>query len=163
MHVTRKGRIAVPADLRDGSIFLADFGGGPVVRAVKASYVNPSGIHGGKIVTVGPFRDEDEDEGKPGVHEPSVIRQLAVIDVGGVLTFGFSTAPGHVAFRPPPSRECPGLVVLVDDDAFLGCRFHEDDGLWETAYLNVATGEIVFQIDGAKACVSREWSLRNLS
>ena len=79
MHVTYKGRIAVPADLRDGSIFLADFGDGPVVRAVKASYVSPSGIHGGKIVTVGPFRDEDE--GKPGAYEPSVIRQLAVIDV----------------------------------------------------------------------------------
>src|SRR4051794_40430454 len=163
MHVTREGRIAVPVDLRDGPIFLADFGDGPVVRAVKASYLNPSGIHGGNIVTVGPFRDEDEDEGKPGVHEPSVIRQLAVVDVTDSLTFGFSTAPEHVAFEPPPSREWPGLVVLVDDDAFLGCRFHEDNGLWEPAYLDVATGEIVFQIDGAEACVSREWSLRNLT
>ena len=53
--------------------------------------------------------------------------------------------------------------MLVGDDAFLGCRFHDDNGLWEPAYLNVATGEIVFQIDGAKACVSREWSLQNLS
>src|SRR3954454_24760707 len=154
MHVTRKGRIAVPADLRDGSVFLADFGDGPVVRAVKASYVNPSGIHGGKIVTVGPCRDEDE--GKPGVHEPSVIRQLAVIDVTDTLTFGFSTAPEHVAFEPPPSRECPRLGVLVDDETLLGGRFHEDNGLCVPACLNVATGEIVFQIDGAKACVSRE-------
>ena len=161
MHVTCKGRIAVPADLRDGSIFLADFGDGPVVRAVKASHVSPSGIHGGKIVTVGPFRDEDE--GKPGAYEPSVIRQLAVIDVTDSLTFGFSTAPEHVALRPPPSRECPGLVVLVGDDVFLGCRFREDNGLWEPAYLNVATGEIVFQVDGAKACVSREWSLQDLT
>ena len=128
---------------------------------MKASYVSPSGIHGGKIVTVGPFRDEDE--GKPGAYEPSVIRQLAVIDVTDLLTFGFSTAPEHVALRPPPSRECPGLVVLVEGDAFLGCRFHEDNGLWEPAYLNVATGEIVFQIDGAKACVSREWSLQDLT
>jgi hypothetical protein len=105
VHVTYKGRIAVPADLRDGSIFLADFGDGPVVRAVKASHVSPSGIHGGKIVTVGPFRDEDE--GKPGAYEPSVIRQLAVIDVTDVLTFGFSTAPEHVAFRPPPLARVP--------------------------------------------------------
>jgi hypothetical protein len=142
-------------------VFLADFDGGPTVRATKAFYVNPSDICGGKIVTVGPFRDEDE--GKPGIREPSVIRQLAVIDLSGVLTFSFPIAPEHVAFKPPSSRECPGLVVLVDDDAFLGCRFHEDNGLWETAYLNVATGEIVFQIDGAKACVSREWSLQNLT
>ena len=161
MHVAYKGRLADVADLKDGSVFLADFDGGPIVRAVKAFYVSPSGIHGGKIVTVGPFRDEDE--GKPGVHEPSVIRQLAVIGVTDTLTFGFSTAPEHVAFRPPPSRECPGLVVLVGDDVFLGCRFHEDNGLWEPAYLNVATGEIVFQLDGAKACVSREWSLQDLT
>src|SRR3954466_13008157 len=79
MHVTYKGRIAVPADLRDGSIFLADFGDGPVVRAVKASYVDPSGIHGGKVVTVGPFRDEDE--GEPGAYEPHVIRRPAVVDL----------------------------------------------------------------------------------
>ena len=57
MHVAYEGRVANVADLRDGSVFLADLDGGPVVRAVKAFYVNPSGIHGGKIVTVGPFRD----------------------------------------------------------------------------------------------------------
>ena len=49
MHVAYEGRIANVADLRDGSVFLADLDGGPVVRAVKASYVSPSGIHGGKI------------------------------------------------------------------------------------------------------------------
>ena len=48
----------------------------------------------------------------------------------------------------------------MGDDAYLGCRFHEGDGLWETAYLNVATGEIVFQLDAAEACVSRQWALR---
>jgi hypothetical protein len=158
VHVTCKGRIAVPADLRDGSIFLADFGDGPVVRAVKASYLNPSGIYGGKIVTVGPFRDGDE--GEPGAYEPHVVRRLAVVDLTGVLAFAFSTAPEHVSFGPPPSRERPGLVLLVGDDAYLGCRFHEGDGLWETAYLNVATGEIVFQLDAAEACVSRQWALR---
>jgi hypothetical protein len=156
MHVTYKGRIADPADLRDGSVFLADFDGGPVVRAVKAFHVNPSGIHEGKIVTVGPFRDEDD--GTPGVYEPVVVRQLAVVDLTGVLAFAFSTEPEHVAFRLPPSRECPGLAVLVEDDVYLGCRFHEDTGLWETAYLNVATGEIIFQVDAAKGCVSRQWA-----
>ena len=158
MHVAYEGRVANVADLRDGSVFLADLDGGPVVRAVKASYVNPSGIHGGKIVTVGPFRDGDE--GKPGAYEPHVVRRLAVVDLTDVLAFAFSTAPEHVAFGPPPSRERPGLVLLVGDDAYLGCRFHEDDGLWEPAYLNVATGEIVFQIDAAEACVSRQWALR---
>ena len=53
MHVVYKGRIADLADLRDGSVFLADFDGGPIVRAMKAFYVNPSGIYGGKIVTLG--------------------------------------------------------------------------------------------------------------
>ncbi len=158
MHVAYEGRIADLADLRDGSIFLADFDGGPVVRAVKAFYVNRSGIHGGKIVTIGPFRDEDE--GRPGVYEPHIVRQLAVVDLTGVLTLTFSIAPGHVAFKLPPSRECAGLVFLLEDDAFLGCRFYEDTGLWETAYLNVATGEIVFQADAAKACVSRQWALQ---
>ena len=75
MHVVYKGRIADLADLRDGSVFLADFDGGPIVRAMKAFYVNPSGIYGGKIVTLGPFRDEDG--GRPGVYEPHVVRQLA--------------------------------------------------------------------------------------
>ena len=158
MHVAYDGRIANVADLGDGSVFLADLDGGPVVRAVKASYVNPSGIHGGKVVTVGPFLDGDE--GKPGAHEPHVVRRLAVVDLTGVLAFAFSTAPVHVSFGPPPPRERPGLVLLVGDDAYLGCRFHEGDGLWETAYLNVATGEIVFQLDAAEACVSRQWSLR---
>jgi hypothetical protein len=151
-------RIVDLADLRDGSVFLADFDGGPIVRAMKAFYVNPSGIHGGKIVTVGPFRDEDE--GKPGVYEPNVVRQLAVVDLTGVLAFTFSTEPEHVTFKLPPSRECPGLVVLVEDDAYLGCRFHEDNGLWETAYLDMATGEIVFRIDAANACISRQWALQ---
>ena len=156
MHVVHKGRIADLVDLKDGSVFLADFDGGPIVRAMKASYVNPSGIHGGKIVTLGPFRDEDG--GRPGVHEPHVVRQLAVVDLTGVLAFTFSTEPEHVAFRLPPSRECPGLAVLVEDDVYLGCRFHEDTGLWETAYLNVATGEIVFQVDATNGCVSRQWA-----
>jgi hypothetical protein len=158
MHVAYDGRLADVADLRDGSVFLADLDGGPVVRAVKAFYVNPSGIHGGKIVTVGPF--PDGDEGEPGAYEPHVIRRLAVVDLTGVLAFAFSTAPEHVSFGPPPPRERPGLVLLVGDDAYLGCRFHEGDGLWETAYLNVATGEIVFQLDAAEACVSRQWSLQ---
>ena len=127
MHVTYKGRIADPADLKDGSVFLADFDGGPVVRAVKAFHVSPSGIHGGKIVTVGPFRDGDD--GKPGVYEPHVVRQLAVVDLTGVLAFTFSTEPEHVTFELPPSRECPGLVVLVGDDVYLGCQFYEDAGL----------------------------------
>ena len=156
MHVVHKGRIADLVDLKDGSVFLADFDGGAIARAMKASYVNPSGIHGGKIVTLGPFRDGDG--GRPGVHEPHVVRQLAVVDLTGVLAFTFSTEPEHVAFRLPPSRECPGLAVLVEDDVYLGCRFHEDTGLWETAYLNVATGEIVFQVDAAKGCVSRRWA-----
>ena len=157
MHVAYEGRVANVADLRDGSVFLADLDGGPVVRAVKASYVNPSGIHGGKVVTVGPF--PDGDEGKPGAYEPHVIRRLAVVDLTDVLAFAFSTAPEHVSFGPP-SRERPGLVLLAGGDAYLGCRFHEGDGLWETAYLNVATGEIVFQLDAAEACVSRQWALR---
>ena len=158
MHVAYDGRLADVADLRDGSVFLADFDGGPIVRAVKAFYVSPSGIHGGKIVTVGPFREEDE--GKPGAYEPHVVRQLAVVDLTGLLAFTFSTAPEHVTFGLPPSRERPGLVVLVGDDAYLGCRFHEGNGLWEPAYLDVATGEIVFQVDAAKACVSRQWALQ---
>ena len=158
MHVAYEGRVADLADLRDGSVFLADFDGGPTVRAVKAFYLNPSGLRGGKIVTVGPFRDEDE--GKPGAYEPHVVRQLAVVDLTGGLAFAFSTAPEHVTFRLPPSRECPGLAVLVGDDAYLGCRFREADGSWEPAYLNVATGEIVFQVDAAKACVSRRWALQ---
>jgi hypothetical protein len=115
MHVAYKGRIADLADLRDGSVFLADLDGGPTVRAMKAFYASPSGIHGGKIVTVGPFRAEDE--GKPGVYEPDVIRQLAVVDLTGVLTFTFSIELEHVTFKLPSSRECPGLVVLVEDDA----------------------------------------------
>jgi hypothetical protein len=156
MHVVYKGRIADLADLRDGSVFLADFDGGPIVRAMKAFYVNPSGIYGGKIVTLGPFRDEDG--GRPGVYEPHVVRQLAVVDLTGVLAFTFSTKPEHVTFKLPPSRECPGLVVLMEDDVYLGCQFNEDIGLWETAYLNVTTGEIVFQVDAAKGCVSRQWA-----
>ena len=103
---------------------------------------------------------KDEDEGKPGVYEPHVVRQMAAVDLTGVLTFTFSTEPEHVAFRLPPPRECPGLVVLVEGDAYLGCRFYEDNGLWEPAYLNMATGEIVFHVDSAKACISREWSLQ---
>jgi hypothetical protein len=158
MHVAYKGRIADLADLRDGSVFLADLDGGPVVRAMKAFYVNPSGIHGGKVVTVGPFRDEDE--GKPGVYEPHVVRQLAAVDLTGVLAFTFSIEPEHVTFRLPPSRESPGLVVLTERDAYLGCRFYEDNGLWEPAYLNMATGQIVFHVDTAKACLSRKWSLQ---
>ena len=158
MHVAYEGRVANVADLRDGSVFLADLDGGPVVRAVKAFYVNPSGIHGGKVVTVGPF--PDGDEGEPGAHEPHVVRRPAVVDLTGVLAFAFSTAPEHVSFTLPPPRERPGLVLLAGDDAYLGCRFHEGDGLWETAYLNVATGEIVFRLDAAEACVSRQWSLR---
>ena len=71
-----------------------------------------------------------------------------MVDLTGVLAFAFSTAPEHVSFGPPPSRERPGLVLLVGDDAYLGCRFREGDGLWETAYLNVATGEI----SGAAPC-----------
>jgi hypothetical protein len=133
MHVVHKGRIVDLADLKEGSVFLADFDGGPIVRAVKAFYLNPSGIRAGKIVTVGPFREEDG--GNPGVYEPQ-----------------------HITFKLPPSRECPGLVVLVGDDVYLGCQFHEDAGLWETAYLNVATGEIVFQVDAANGCVSRQWA-----
>ena len=156
MHVVHKGRIVDLADLKEGSVFLADFDGGPIVRAVKAFYLNPSGIRAGKIVTVGPFREEDS--GNPGVYEPHVIRQLAVIDLTGVLAFTFSTEPQHITFKLPPSRECPGLVVLVGDDVYLGCQFYEDAGLWETAYLNVATGEIVFQVDAANGCVSRQWA-----
>ena len=91
MHIVYKGRITDLADLRDGSVFLADFDGGPIVRAMKAFYVNPSGIYGGKIVTIGPFRNEDE--GKPGIYEPDVVRQLAVVDLTGVLAFTFSTEP----------------------------------------------------------------------
>jgi hypothetical protein len=159
MHVAYKGRIADLADLRDGSIFLADFDGGPVVRAVKAFYVNQSGIHAGKIVTVGPFRDEDG--GKPGVYEPHIVRQLSVVDLTSVLTFTFSIEPEHLDFRLPSPRECSGLVILVEDDAFLGCRFYQGDGSWEPAYLNMATGEIFFQVDAGKACLSREWSLQN--
>ena len=161
MHIAYKGRIADVVDLKDGSVFVADFDGGPVVRAVKAFYVNPSGIHGGKIVTVGPFRDEDE--GKPAAYEPHVVRRLAVVDLTGVLAFTFSTDPEHVTFGLPPSRERPGLVVLVEDDAYLGCRFHEDNGLWETAYLNMGTGEIVFQLDAAETCVSRRWALQAMA
>ena len=59
--------------------------------------------------------------------------------------------------------EVAASCCLVEGDAFLGCRFREDNGLWEPAYLDVATGEIVFQVDGAEACVSREWSLQDLS
>ena len=116
MHVVHKGRIADLVDLKDGSVFLADFDGGPIVRAMKASYVNPSGTYGGKIVTLGPFRDEDG--GRPGVHEPHVVRQLAVVDLTGLLAFTVSTEPEHVTFKLPPSRECPGLVVLVGDDVY---------------------------------------------
>ena len=86
-----------------------------------------------------------------------------MVDLTGLLAFTFSTAPEHVTFGPPPSRERPGLVVLVEDDTYLGCRFHEGNGLWEPAYLNVATGEIVFQVDGAKACVSRQWTLEGMA
>ena len=50
---------------------------------------------------------------------------------------------GYTAVRPPSSLAEVGSVVLVEGDAFLGCRFYEDNGLWEAAYLNVATGEIV--------------------
>ena len=46
----------------------------------------------------------------------------------------------------------------MGDDVYLGCQFYEDAGLWETAYLNVATGEIVFQVDAANGCVSRQWA-----
>jgi len=81
-----------------------------------------------------------------------------VVDLTGVLTFTFSIELEHVTFKLPSSRECPGLVVLMEDDAYLGCRFHEGNGLWETAYLNVATGEIVFQVDAANGCVSRQWA-----
>src|SRR4051794_16703818 len=158
MHVAYEGRVADVADLRDGSVFLADLDGGPVVRAVKASYVNPSGIHGGKIVTVGPFRDGGE--GEPGAYEPHVVRRLAVVDLTGVLAFAFSTAPEHVSVGPPPSPERPGLVLLVGDDACPGCRFHEGDGLWETASLNVPAGEIGFQLGAAEPCVSRQWARR---
>ena len=70
-----------------------------------------------------------------------------------------SSSQGPPGDHLPPSRECPGLVVLVGDDVYLACQFHEDVGLWQTAYLDVATGEIVFQVDAAKGCVSRQWSL----
>ena len=103
MHVVHKGRIVDLADLKEGSVFLADFDGGPIVRAVKAFYLNPSGIRAGKIVTVGPFREEDG--GNPGVYEPHVIRQLAVIDLTGVLAFTFSTEPQHIGgFRNEAQR-----------------------------------------------------------
>jgi len=161
MHVAHKGRIADLAELRDGSVFLADFDDGPVVRAMKAFYVPQSGVRAGKVVTIGPFRDEDR--GKPGIHEPNVVRQSSVVDLTGVFTFTFSIEPEHLTFRLPSPRECCGLVILIEDDAFLGCQFYQGDGSWEPAYLNMATGEIVFHADTSKACLSREWSLQNLA
>jgi hypothetical protein len=32
--------------------------------------------------------------------------------------------------------------------------------LWETAYLDMASGEIVFRVDATKACISRQWALQ---
>ena len=46
MHVVYKGCIADLVDLRDGSVFLADFDGGATGRGMKASDVNPQGIQG---------------------------------------------------------------------------------------------------------------------
>jgi hypothetical protein len=125
-----------------------------------ASRLGRSGLAGvaRRLPPDGPLRSREEDGGNPGVYEPHVIRQLAVIYLTGVLAFTFSTEPQHITFKLPPSRECPGLVVLVGDDVYLGCQFYEDAGLWETAYLNVATSEIVFQVDAANGCVSRQWA-----
>ena len=157
MHVAYEGRVANVADLRDGSVSWPTSTAAPSSgRSRPSTSTRPAST--AEIVTVGPFLDGDERQ--PGAYEPHVVRRLAVVDLTGVPAFAFSTAPEHVAFGPPPSRERPGLVLLVGDDAYLGCRFHEGDGLWETAYLNVATGEIVFQLDAAEACVSRQWALR---
>lgn len=73
---------------------------------MKAFYLNPSGIRAGKIVTVGPFREEDG--GNPGVYEPHVIRQLAVIYLTGVLAFTFSTEPQHITFSCRPRASVRG-------------------------------------------------------
>lgn len=158
MQVAHKGRVADLSDLGDGSIFLTDFGGGPLVRAMKAVYMHRPGIHAGKVVTVGPFRDEDG--GKPGVYEPHVVRRSSVVDVTDILTFTFSADPQHIEFGMPSPRECAGLAILVETNAFLGCQFYRGGSSWEAAYLNMATGEIVFDIDAGKACISREWSLQ---
>jgi hypothetical protein len=64
-------------------------------------------------------------KGSPLSTSRTSFRQLAVVDLTGVLAFTFSIEPEHVTFNLPPSRECPGLVVLVEDDAYLSCRFHD--------------------------------------
>jgi hypothetical protein len=158
MQVAHKGRVADLADLGNGSIFLTDFGGWPLVRAMKAVYMRRPDIHAGKVVTVGPFRDEDG--GKPGVYEPHAVRRSSVVDVTDILTFTFSTDPRHIEFDLPSPRECVGLAVIVETNAFLGCQFYRGGDSWEAAYLNMATGEIVFDINAGKACISREWSLQ---
>ena len=158
MHVVQNGRVVDLSDLSDGSIFFADFADGPTIRAMKAVYMMQSGIRAGKVVTVGPFLDQDD--GKPAAYEPHIVRQSSVVDLTGGLTFRFSIDPEHLDLKLPLLHECIGLAILVGGEIFLGCRFYQGDGLWEPAYLNVATGEIVFQLDAAKACVSRQWTLR---
>ena len=54
MHVAYDGRVANVAELRDGSVFLADLDGGPVVRAVKAFTSTRPASTAGKVVTVSP-------------------------------------------------------------------------------------------------------------
>ncbi len=160
MQVTHKGRVVDPAHLSDGAIFLTDFGHGPVVRAMKAFYVPQSGIHVGKTVTVGPFRDEDQ--GRPGVYEPSVIRRALVVDITDALRFVYSIDPKHVIFDTPSPQESVGLAMIVEAGVFLGCRFYKGGTSWEVAYLNMATGELVFDVDAGTVCISTEWSLQEL-
>src|SRR4051812_16716689 len=99
---TSRTRAASPTSPTSGTgrCSWPDLDGGPVVRAVKASYVDPSGIHGGKVVTVGPFRDGDE--GEPGAYEPPAVRRPAAVAPPGAPPPPLPPPP-----RPPPPRPPP--------------------------------------------------------
>ena len=157
MKLDLEGRVAEFNELQQGSILLTNFRGQGVLRAIKAFVNTEDNRRLDRIVTVGPFTNNDQ--GRPTIYEPGPLRDQAVYDQSEFVRFSPSLMPEDILPQLPVRRECLGLIFLMKDRVLLGAKYFLEGQDWDTGYLDVNTGEITFRIDQDRIFAVKRWSI----
>ena len=157
MDVVTGARVVEFAQLKHGSLFLADLGGRGV-RAIKALWKpRPSAFSDDCLVTIGPFISEDQ--GAPGVYHPRVLQARAVLDLTDTYRFVPSLDPSDLVTPVPVRRQTRGMVHLFKTRALVCVTSFGDGNAWTVDYLDVGSGELLQEPDGPDLFVTKHWSL----
>lgn len=157
MQVTAPGQTVRFVDIDSGTAFISEVGGETAV-SLKGCYLDHTGDEPENVYCGVILHPTSGYPDGPGIINRSVYADrpaLAVSDLEIIM----SDFPEDMVFDGSETswRAPNGRIFLIDDNAYL--KFRTGNKPSNTGYINLESGDIIFELSAQKPVVIKQWQL----